>query len=179
MQILGQGFVGGQPLVQSDEEHQVVREADSPEENRWLLPPHRGSQERSDEVAHDGEMRRRIGHFRETPLPAREPLPVDFELEHEDGRHEDAPHRGVNALRNGGRASERQKHASDPGCEEEVHSHRVVIFPPDGLEVVHYFQEVRNEDERQCQKCHAPEYHVDPDGDVEKLHFFDLRQILP
>ena len=67
-------------MERSRAEH-VVRQPDG-EEHEALLETHDAAEQRAD----DGEVVGRVGHPRQPPLPAGDPLPVDLELPAHDGR---------------------------------------------------------------------------------------------
>lgn len=112
----------------------------------------------------------RIGHLAESPLPSREPLPVDLELQEEVWCHQGAPDSRVRGPR--GKAvwgPDRQEHADDPWGEEEVDPHGVEPLPSDSLEVEYALEEVSDRDEEEDGQGQEPEGEIDVMGDVEEL----------
>lgn len=135
MQLLGEGHVGGEPLVESHEEDDVVSQPHGEEEDWSFFEPHGGPQQGPHEVPNNGEMVRRVGHLGEPPLPTGHPLAVDLELQAQNRRHENVPEPMVERPRDGRRDTDGQEEAGDPRREEEVDSYRVVVLATDGFEV--------------------------------------------
>ncbi|RWW35834.1 hypothetical protein BHE74_00059188 [Ensete ventricosum] len=180
VQLLGQGLAGRQPLVKGHEHAEIVRQPHRPQELAGLLPPDPGRQDRPDEVAHHRKVGRRVGHLGQPALPSRQPLPVDLELEDEDGRDAGAPGGGVEQLgRNPWRGADGQEHAGDPRREEEVHSDGVEVLAADGLEVEDAFKCVGDGNGCEDGERDEPQGEVDVGGHVEERHGRARRQGSP
>lgn len=80
MELLRQRLVRRKPLVQRDEQDNVVSQSDGEEEDRPLFYPHRRPKQSSNEIPDHREVIRRIRHLRQPPLPSRHPLAVDLKL---------------------------------------------------------------------------------------------------
>jgi hypothetical protein len=91
VELPGELRVGGEPLVQRHEQHQVVHHPDGKEEDGHLAEPHLSAQQCAHEVADDGEVVGRGGHLGQPAVAARHPLAVDLEVQEEDGHHENVP----------------------------------------------------------------------------------------
>ena len=155
MELLGELRVGGEPLVQRHEQHQIVHHPDGEEEDGYLAEPHLGAHQRADEVADDGEVVGRGGHLGQPAVAAGHPLAVDLEVEEQDGRHEDVPDDVVD-VRHRVRHALDQEEAGDPRREEEVDADRVVELAPHRLEVEDDLVEVDG-DERHERRGDPPE----------------------
>jgi hypothetical protein len=133
-----------------------VHHPDGEEEDGHLTEPHLGAQQRSDEVANDGEVVGRGGHLGQPAVAAQHPLAVDLEVEEQDGRHEDVPHHMVD-VRHWARHALDEEEAGDPRREEEVDADRVVELAPHRLEVEDDLEEVDEGDERHERRGDPPE----------------------
>ena len=177
---LGQRLAGRQPLVQRDEHHDGVRDADGPEELAGLRPTDPRRQDGPDEVAHHREVGRRVGHLAQPPLAAGEPLPVDLELEREQRRDERAPDGRVQPLRrHGARQADGEEHGGDRRREEEVDAHRVEVLAADGLEVEDALERVGDGHGDEHGEREQPQRDVDHRRDVQEPHRRARRQRAP
>jgi hypothetical protein len=121
----GRQRVGAEkPLVERDEEHQVVRGADGEDGHGGLVPAHPGRRPGRDEVADDGDVAGRVGHHGQELPAAREPLPVDLHVQRQDGQREGPPQhvvgRRAGPQEEEGRGLQEQQ-ARDPRREQVVH----------------------------------------------------------
>jgi hypothetical protein len=179
VELLGQRLVGGEALVERDEEHGVVREADGEEEDGALLEPHGRAEQRADEVADDGEVVGGVGDPGEAALAAGHPLAVDLELEEQHGRHERVPEPAREGGGDGGRHADGEEEARDPGREEEVDADGVVVLAPHRLEEEGELERVGGRDEGHERDGDAPEREVHRGAHVEEFRRGGGGDVLP
>nr|ACN33554.1 unknown [Zea mays] len=180
VELLRQRLVGGEPLVQRDEQHAVVRQPHGEEEDGALPEPHVGAQQRAHEVAHHGQVVGRVGHLGQAPLAAGHPLAVDLELHEEHGRHErvpEPPRQGLSG--HGRRHADGEEEAGDPRREEEVDPDGVVVLAPHGLEEEGELERVDGRDGAHEQHGDAPEHQVHLVGYVQERGRRRRRDRLP
>ncbi len=79
--LFGKHHVGRQSLIESDEQHQVMRKTHCPEEDGRFSPSHKRCHFRTREIPHHGHVGRRISNFGETSFSSRQPLSIELQLQ--------------------------------------------------------------------------------------------------